>query len=130
QTLIFGSFGDWRLGETQKVKTDGRGLTPEEREVMRARQADAKRRAAEIAANAARRAAKRAEALFSRMPEKGRSAYLDRKQVVGFGVRYAPKSGAVLVPMQNAQNAIVGLQVIYPEVQEDTGRDKTYWPHG
>lgn len=28
QTLIFGSFGDWRLGETQKVKTDGRGLTP------------------------------------------------------------------------------------------------------
>ncbi|QKL07897.1 toprim domain-containing protein [Pseudomonas putida] len=130
QTLIFGSFGDWRLGETQKVKTDGRGLNPEEREVMRARQADAKRRAAEIAANAARRAAKRAEALFKRMPEKGRSAYLDRKQVVGFGVRYAPKSGAVLVPMQNAQDAIVGLQVIFPAVQEDTGRDKSYWPHG
>lgn len=97
---------------------------------MRARQADAKRRAAEIAANAARRAAKRAEALFKRMPEKGRSAYLDRKQVVGFGVRYAPKSGAVLVPMQNAQDAIVGLQVIFPAVQEDTGRDKSYWPHG
>ncbi|ORT73150.1 VapE domain-containing protein [Pseudomonas mosselii] len=130
QTLIFGSFGDWRHGETQKVKTDGRGLSAEEREVMRARQADAKRRAAEIAANAARRAANRASGMFKRMPDKGRSLYLDRKQVVGFGVRYAPKSGAVLIPMQNAQDTIVGLQVIYPAVQKSTGRDKSYWPHG
>lgn len=129
-TLIFGSFGDWRHGETQKVKTDGIRLSQEEREVMRARQADAKRRAAEIAANAARRAANRAGALFKRMPERGRSAYLDRKQVVGFGVRYAAKTGAILVPMQNAQDAIVGLQVIFPVVQDDTGRDKSYWPHG
>jgi len=119
-TLIFGSFGDWRHGETQKVKTDGKGLTPEEREVMRARQADAKRRAAEIAANAARRASNRASGLFKRMPEKGRSAYLDRKQVVGLGVRYAPKTGALLVPMQNAQDVIVGLQVIFPTIQEAT----------
>ena len=68
--------------------------------------------------------------MFKRMPNKGRSLYLDRKQVVGFGVRYAPKSGAVLIPMQNAQDTIVGLQVIYPAVQESTGRDKSYWPHG
>ncbi|MET3052086.1 VapE domain-containing protein [Pseudomonas alkylphenolica] len=129
-TLIFGSFGDWRTGETQKVKTDGVRLTAEEREVMRARQEDAKRRAAEVAASAARRAANRASALFKRMPEKGRSAYLDRKQIVGFKVRYAPRTGAFLVPMQNAQDQIVGLQVIFPEKQESTGRDKSYWPAG
>ncbi|CAI8809211.1 putative DNA primase/helicase [Pseudomonas donghuensis] len=129
-TLIFGSFGDWRTGETQKVKTDGVRLTAEEREVMRARQEDAKRRAAEVAANAARRAANRASALFKRMPEKGRSTYLDRKQIVGFKVRYAPRTGAFLVPMQNAQDQIVGLQVIYPDKQESTGRDKSYWPAG
>ncbi|KDO00823.1 VapE domain-containing protein [Pseudomonas donghuensis] len=129
-TLIFGSFGDWRTGETQKVKTDGVRLTTEEREVMRARQEDAKRRAAEVAANAARRAANRASALFKRMPEKGRSTYLDRKQIVGFKVRYAPRTGAFLVPMQNAQDQIVGLQVIYPDKQESTGRDKSYWPAG
>ena len=63
------------------------------------------------------------------MPEKGRSAY--RPQASGRLRRsLCTEDGAVLVPMQNAQNAIVGLQVIYPEAQADTGRDKSYWPHG
>ena len=97
---------------------------------MRARQEDAKRRAAEVAANAARRAANRAAGLFKRMPEKGRSAYLERKQIVGIRVRYAPRTGALLIPMTTARDQIVGLQVIYPEKQADTGRDKSYWPHG
>jgi putative DNA primase/helicase len=130
EKLIFGSFGDWRSGETQKIKVKAGRMSPEEREVMRARQEEGKRRAAEVAANAARRAAKRADGLFQRMPEKGRSEYLDRKQIVGIRVRYAPRSGAVLVPMSNAQDDIVGLQVIYPNKLEDTGRDKTYWPYG
>lgn len=130
ETLIFGSFGDWRSGETQKIKVKAGRMSAEEREVMRARQEEAKRKAAEVAANAARRAANRAGSLFQRMPEKGRSAYLDRKQIVGCGVRYAPRSGAVLVPMCNARDQIVGLQVIYPDKQESTGRDKSYWPAG
>jgi putative DNA primase/helicase len=67
ETLIFGSFGDWRTGETQKVKVKAGRMSAEEREVMRARQEDAKRRAAETAANAARRAANRAGSLFQRM---------------------------------------------------------------
>ena len=130
ETLIFGSFGDWRSGETQKIKVKAGRMSAEEREVMRARQEDAKRRAAEVAANAARRAANRAASLFKRMPEKGRSTYLDRKQIVGFRVRYAPRSGAFLVPMSNVRDQIVGLQVIFPEKQQDTGRDKSYWPYG
>jgi putative DNA primase/helicase len=130
ETLIFGSFGDWRTGETQKVKVKAGRMSAEEREVMRARQEDAKRRAAEMAANAARRAASRARSLFERMPERGKSVYLDRKQIVGFGVRYAPRTGAILVPMSNARDQIVGLQVIFPEAQESTGRDKSYWPYG
>lgn len=129
-TLIFGSFGDWRSGETHKIKVKAGKMSAEEREVMRARQEEAKRRAAEVAANAARRAANRASGMFKRMPETGRSAYLDRKQIVGFKVRYAPRSGAVLVPMCDARDQIVGLQVIYPEKQESTGRDKSYWPAG
>lgn len=130
ETLIFGSFGDWRSGETQKIKVKAGRMSPEEREVMRARQEEAKRRAAEVAANASRRAANRASSLFKRMPETGRSSYLDRKQIVGFRVRYAPRSGAFLIPMSNARDQIVGLQVIYPEKQQDTGRDKSYWPYG
>lgn len=73
ETLIFGAFGDWRSGESQKIKVKAGRMSPEEREVMRARQEEAKRRAAEIAASAARRAAKRAAGMFKRMPEKGRS---------------------------------------------------------
>ncbi len=129
-TLIFGSFGDWRTGESQKIKVKPGKLSPEEREVMRARQEEAKRRALEVAASAARRAAKRASSMFERMAEKGRSAYLDRKQIVGLGVRYAQRSGAVLIPMRNVCDQIVGLQVIYPEKQQSTGRDKSYWPAG
>lgn len=126
--LYFGAFGDWRSGETQKIKLKGAKLTAEERELMRARQEEAKRKAAERAEQAARRAAKRAAAIWERLPERGRSAYLERKQVVGLGVRYSRK-GAVLVPMRTAKG-IVGLQVIYPEKQADTGRDKQYWPWG
>lgn len=130
EVLIFGSFGDWRSGDSNKIKVKAGRMSQEERDVMRARQEEGKRRAAEIAANASRRAANRASSLFKRMPEKGRSAYLDRKQIVGMGVRYAPRSGALLVPMSNARDQIVGLQVIYPEKQPDTGRDKSYWPYG
>ncbi|CAI8724728.1 VapE domain-containing protein [Pseudomonas chlororaphis] len=130
ETLIFGSFGDWRSGETQKIKVKAGRMSSEEREVMRARQEEAKRRAAEVAANAARRAASRAAGMFKRMPEKGKSAYLDRKQIVGFKVRYAPRTGAVLVPMCNVRDQIVGLQVLFPGKQEATGRDKSYWPAG
>lgn len=130
EVLIFGSFGDWRSGDSNKIKVKAGRMSQEERDVMRARQEEGKRRAAEIAANASRRAANRASSMFKRMPEKGRSAYLDRKQIVGMGVRYAPRSGALLVPMSNARDQIVGLQVIYPEKQPDTGRDKSYWPYG
>ncbi|NBB09558.1 VapE domain-containing protein [Pseudomonas sp. SLFW] len=130
ETLIFGSFGDWRSGESQKIKVKAGRMSQEEREVMRARQEEAKRRAAEVATNAARKAANRASRLFEQMPEQGKSDYLDRKRIVGFGVRYAPRTGAVLVPMCNVRDQIVGLQVIFPEKQAATGRDKSYWPYG
>lgn len=130
ETLIFGSFGDWRSGDTQKIKVKPGRLSAKEREVMRARQEESRRKAAESAAYRSRRAANRASGLFKRMPEKGKSAYLDRKQIVGFKVRYAPRTGAFLVPMCNVRDQIVGLQVIYPAAREDTGRDKEYWPYG
>ncbi|BAP44750.1 DNA primase domain-containing protein [Pseudomonas sp. StFLB209] len=130
ETLIFGSYGDWRLGETQKIKVKPGRMSAEEREVMRARQEEAKRRAVEVAAHRARRAAARASAIFQRLPEKGNSAYLQRKQVVGLRVRYSPRSGAVLIPLQNARDRIVGLQVIYPDKHPVTGLSKMYWPSG
>ena len=125
--LYFGAFGDWRTGESNKIKVKGPRMTAEERELMNARQEEAKRKAAETQLHAARRAAKRAKGMWDKLPEKGRSPYLDRKQIVALGVRYSAK-GAVLVPMKTVRG-IVGLQVIHPAKQEN-GRDKQYWPYG
>lgn len=128
KTLFFGSFGDWRSGVSHKVKVKGARLTPEEKEVMRARQEKARQDAAERAQQAARRAARRARGLWEALPEKGRHPYLDRKQIVGMGVRYA-RNGALVVPMKRP-SGLVGVQLIWPEKQEETGRDKQYWPFG
>ncbi|PKM30396.1 MAG: conjugal transfer protein TraC [Gammaproteobacteria bacterium HGW-Gammaproteobacteria-11] len=130
ETIIFGSFGNWRMGETQKIKPKGVKLSDEDRQLMKARMEQAKAKKVETQERAAGRAAKRAARMWERLPTKGESAYLQRKQIIGLGVRYAPKSGAMLVPMRNGRGNIVGLQVIYPTVQESLGRDKTYWPYG
>ena len=50
EILIFGSFGDWRSGDSNKIKVKAGRMSQEERDVMRARQEEAKRRAAEVAA--------------------------------------------------------------------------------
>ncbi|SDJ60652.1 VapE domain-containing protein [Pseudomonas indica] len=129
ETLYFGAYGDWRQQESQKLKVKGTKLTPEERDLMRARQEEAKRKAAETKRHAARRAAKRAAGMWEKLPDKGRSAYLDRKQIIGFGVRYG-RNGTCMVPMRTFVGGVVGLQVIHAERQADTGRDKQYWPAG
>ncbi|MCH0726118.1 toprim domain-containing protein, partial [Pseudomonas aeruginosa] len=96
-----------------------------------ARMAEAKRKQEERKARDARTASRRAAALFERLPEKGRCGYLERKQVVGLGVRYAPRKNAMLVPMRDASDRIVGLQAIFAERQAHLDdRDKTYWPKG
>ena len=125
--LYFGAYGDWRNQDPQKIKVKGPRMSAEERELMKARQEEAKRKAAETQLHAARRAAKRAAGMWEKLPEKGRSPYLDRKQIIGLGVRYSAKQ-ALLVPMRTVKG-LVGLQVIHA-VKPEGGRDKQYWPYG
>ncbi|MED5663862.1 hypothetical protein, partial [Enterobacter hormaechei] len=84
----FGRFGNWRQDLNEKFKLKGVRLTAEERELMHARQEEAKRKAAAKAAYAAQRAAQGAARLWERLSEKGKAPYLDRKQIVGIGGRY------------------------------------------
>ncbi|HCI4017903.1 TPA: conjugal transfer protein TraC [Pseudomonas aeruginosa] len=128
KTLYFGRFGNWRQDLNEKFKLKGVRLTAEERELMHARQEEAKRKAAAKAAYAAQRAAQGAARLWERLSEKGKAPYLDRKQIVGIGGRYG-YGGRFMVPMRTLKG-LVGLQIIYPEKQPDTGRDKAYWPYG
>ncbi|WP_228279061.1 hypothetical protein, partial [Acinetobacter baumannii] len=52
KTLYFGRFGNWRQDLNEKFKLKGVRLTAEERELMHARQEEAKRKAAAKAAYA------------------------------------------------------------------------------
>ncbi|WP_330114905.1 VapE domain-containing protein [Pseudomonas sp. JS3066] len=127
-----GAYGDWRQGgkgDWQKIKQKGRRISEEDRAVMKAKAERARQSAAEAEAKRAKLAARRAAGMFNAMPEKGRSDYLVAKQVGGFGVRYSPNSGAMLVPMRNVKGHIMGLQII-GGAKLAGGRNKTYWPKG
>ncbi len=134
RTIYCGAYGDWRQGEKgswQRIKPKGGRLSAEDREVMKKRAEDGQRKAAEAEARKHRTAARRAAAMWKKLPEKGTSLYVERKRVVAFGLRYSKKSGAALVPMRRVKDGqLSGLQVLYPQVQADTGRDKSYWPYG
>lgn len=134
RTIYCGAYGDWRQGEKgswQRIKPKGGRLSAEDREVMKKRAEEGQRKAAEAEARKHRTAARRAAAMWKKLPEKGTSLYVERKRVVAFGLRYSKKSGAALVPMRRVKDGqLSGLQVLYPQVQAETGRDKSYWPYG
>lgn len=134
RTIYCGAYGDWRQGEKgswQRIKPKGGRLSAEDREVMKKRAEEGQRKAAEAEARKHRTAARRAAAMWKKLPDKGTSLYVERKRVVAFGLRYSKKSGAALVPMRRVKDGqLSGLQVLYPQVQADTGRDKSYWPYG
>lgn len=134
KTLYCGAFGDWRSGEKgswHKIKPKGGRLSAEDRAVMKARAEEGQRRAAEAEQRKHRTAARRAAGMWKHLEEKGTCKYLDDKRVGGFGLRYKRKSGTALVPMRNVKTwEVVGLQVLFPEVQPKLGRNKTYWPAG
>lgn len=110
RTLFFGSFGNWKTGHTDKLKVATRGLSAEEkariREQMERDRAAAQQARAELAETAARRAA----VLWGKLPDEGRSPYLQRKRVRAFGVRFA-RDGAVVVPVWRPEG-LAGLQFI------------------
>lgn len=109
--LIFGTYGNWKSGVIDKITYRREGLSDTEIDRMRARvrkdREDAERRRAELAQQAATRAAK----LWGQLPTEGRSPYLDRKKVRAFGVRFA-RDGAIVVPVHDLAGAWRGLQFI------------------
>jgi putative DNA primase/helicase len=132
RTFYAGAFGSWRegsKGDFHKLKPVGGRMSEEDRKVIKARiDATKKREAAKQAARHAR-AGRRAAAMWKTLPERGRSAYLERKQVTALGVRFGRKPGTALVPMLNVRDQVVGLQILFDQPDED-GLSKRYWPPG
>ncbi|HEX7720146.1 MAG TPA: DUF5906 domain-containing protein, partial [Woeseiaceae bacterium] len=122
RNVLNGAFG---MGpDTHKVRASDTGMSVEERaELHKARKA-AEKAAAALRKEEAQSAAKKAARLWGLAHEQGASAYLDRKQVRAFGVRFL--NGAVVVPVRDAAGALDGCQYIDAEGSKrfNTGMDK------
>jgi len=127
--LIVGSFGIWQgqNNNAQKIELRKSEFTAEQRESLRARMAEDKKRADRMRAAEAERAAQQATKTWAQCAPTGDSDYLARKGVQAHGLRFSP-SGAVAVPMLDTAGKIHGLQIIRPS--KINGRDKDFWPAG
>ena len=135
--LCVGAFGVWQGNDpgTQKVDLRGAGtaMDNEERSRLRQLMTETRRRMAAQARAAGERAAERAAklwALLAKEPPEGGNEYLRRKGVGAYGVRFSPKSGALVVPMCDAQGRVRGLQIIRQRPLPEGKREKEYFPAG
>lgn len=125
---IAGAYGSWKRGDSQKLIWKSRGLPQHEREEIRAQIKKQQEHALRIRNAAARRAAAQATRYWNQASQEGESAYCKRKGVKAYGLRYGARD-TTLIPMQDIDNNIYGLQLIFPEKGEN-GKDKVYWPRG
>jgi len=117
---LAGSFGNYKLGEEASQKIDGSSNynAADKAEYARKR-AEAEKRAAEEAQRAANECGVRANKIWQNLPHDGPSAYLSKKQVAAFGLRFS--RGSVVVPLFRSGGtdngsafslSLVGLQFI------------------
>lgn len=128
---IVGSFGVWRGNENnaQKVELRKLEISKEQREAMRKRLAEDRKRVDAQRAVQAKRAAERAAAVWRRLSAEGDCDYLRRKGVGAHGVRFSTK-GAMAVPMIDAAGRVQGLQIIRGAQRGGDVLEKQFWPAG
>lgn len=112
KVYISGAFG-WR-GDQWKVEASSREWTHAERQEW-AEQQRAAAKAAEAERQAeAETAANKAKRLWDTAREEGASAYLDRKKVRAFGIRFGFNS-RLMVPLRDMAGELQGVQWISPD---------------
>ncbi|MBD7962395.1 DUF927 domain-containing protein [Comamonas avium] len=111
-----------RTGEAAQPVSDAQRQRMEAERLQR-NQAEQERIAAQQEA-----AATEAEALWGAASDTGQSAYLQRKGVQGFGVRYTP-DGWLLVPVRDGAGRLWNVQRIAPQRPAD-GPDKLFLKGG
>lgn len=112
-----------------ELRVDGKAhrLSDEQRAAIKARQRETEKAAEAEQKRKNDKAARQAMHTWAKCLPDGESAYLKRKGVAGYGVKYSP-SGALVIPLNDTHGRIHGLQVIRPE--KKNGRDKDFWPAG
>jgi putative DNA primase/helicase len=134
--LIVGSFGIWRGSSNgaQKValpKDDSGRVTPEQRDAMKRVWAEAAKAAELQRKQEAEAAATRALKAWSRLLPDGASPYLQRKGVLGYGLKFTER-GTAVVPLTDTTGRIHGLQFLRSaaQAQEAKRPAKEFWPAG
>lgn len=131
--LIVGTFGIWRGTDNGAVKVALRRveLSSDQRDAIRRRLAEDRKRADLARKHEAELAARRASAAWAKCSPTGESDYLARKGVGAHGVRFSP-SGALVIPLLDTSGRIHGLQAIRTQSNADKKRRpvKEFWPAG
>lgn len=132
-SALIGSFGYFIGAEKFSEKIgpgEGVRLSADQREAIKKQHAEATKRAQLERDALAEKASKIASSAWYKYAEDGDSNYLNRKNVGGHGVRYAPSNnGTIVIPIKDTKGKIWGLQVIRGK---DRGNklEKEYWPKG
>lgn len=133
--LIVGTFGVWHGNDNgaQKVELRKRdsAFSQGQREALKRRLADDRRRAEAARLEQNRRAAARAASAWNKALADGEADYLVDKAVQAFGLRYG-RSGVALVPLLDPNGAVHGLQVLRSAKQAKAANKpaKEFWPAG
>ena len=112
--VVVGAYGVWAGSENQaqKLRFDGASrISDDERRRFKEAQEAAAKAADEERAGRAAEASTRAQQMWRKLPDTGRSPYLQRKGVHAHGLRFG-RDGTVVVPLGNEAGLLVGLQFI------------------
>lgn len=109
--VTVGRYGNYKRfsDESFKIEFDLPALSSDERARIERERIALREKAAAEKQSRALEAASRAHHLWENLPDNGRSDYLARKKVKGFGLRYS--RGSVIVPLRKGDQ-LVGLQFI------------------
>ena len=131
--FIVGSFGVWHGNDNgaQKIALNKNEFTTEQREALRKRLADDKKRADAARKAEHERAALAAGKAWSQCVEVSDNQYLARKSVQSYGLKQTP-GGVLMVPMLDTSGRIHGLQYIRTaaEAKNSQRPEKEFWPAG
>lgn len=108
--VITGSYGNWRSGESASIELEKREWTADEKRDYAERMQAARQAAEEEQARLHAECRARAATIWSKLPESGASAYLRRKKVAAYDVRFSREN--VIVPLYNPEGERVSLQFI------------------
>lgn len=125
------AFGNWKDGsKTTFFHTpDGKPLSREQKQNFSRQIEQAREQADKELKEKQAQAAKKANEVWNNaQPADPYHAYLVKKQIRSYGLKQSGK--ALLVPVLDEKKLIISLQMILPEKDEETNKDKKFLPGG